>query len=600
MRVAALRCLVVLLAESFFAPAVGADDDVVTQKPELAVSVVAGSEAEKAAETPRDAFHLPPGFQVERLFTVPKDEFGSWASMTFDPKGRVIAAAEGKQGLYRVTPPPIGSSEPTRVERLKVDIPAAQGLLYAFDSLYVTQNGGKSGLLRLRDTDGDDRFDDVKRLKDLSGAGDHGPHALRVSPDGKKLYLIGGNHTAVPIEVQSDPPQRMGGVRTAQRHATLGAGSKSRIAPNWDEDLLLPRQWDAGGHAVGVLAPGGWIAATDPDGKEWELLTVGFRNAYDIALNADGELFTYDADMEWDMGLPWYRPTRVCHATSGGEFGWRSGTGKWPAYRIDSLPEVLNMGPGSPVGVEFGYGAKFPAKYQKALFCLDWSYGTIYAVSVTPEGASYTGTRETFLSRSPLPLTDAAIGPDGALYFTTGGRNVQSELYRVTYVGSDPTTPVDARDNRYADLRALRHKIEAYQASIDNPGEAAATLIPLLAHADRHIRYTARVSLEHVEPKYWQDKVLSSQVPDTLIGGVVALARTVDSPEQPKLLAALDRLDFAHLSPRQQLDALRAWSLVFIRLGCRPKTWQPSWRPGSIGCFRSPARRRPTVSIAIF
>ena len=26
--------------------------------------------------------------------------------------------------------------------------------------------------------------------------------------------------------------------------------------PNWDEDLLLPRQWDAGGHAVGILAPG--------------------------------------------------------------------------------------------------------------------------------------------------------------------------------------------------------------------------------------------------------------------------------------------------------------------------------------------------------
>ena len=103
-----MRCLVVLALGLFFTAAAWADDDVVTQKPELAVSVVAGSEAEKAAETPRDAFHLPPGFQVERLFTVPKDEFGSWASMTFDPKGRVIAAAEGKQGLFRVTPPPIG------------------------------------------------------------------------------------------------------------------------------------------------------------------------------------------------------------------------------------------------------------------------------------------------------------------------------------------------------------------------------------------------------------------------------------------------------------------------------------------------------------
>ena len=173
-----------------------ADDDVVTQKPEIAVSVVAGSEAEKAAETPRDAFHLLPGFQVERLFTVPKEEFGSWASMTIDPKGRVIAAAEGKQGLFRITPPAIGSSEPTKVERLKVDIPAAQGLLVGLRQFVRhPQRRQKRRCIGLRDTDGDDKFDDVRRLKDLFGSGDHGPHALRVSPDGKQLFLIGGNHT---------------------------------------------------------------------------------------------------------------------------------------------------------------------------------------------------------------------------------------------------------------------------------------------------------------------------------------------------------------------------------------------------------------------
>ena len=110
------------------------------------------------------------------------------------------------------------------------------------------------------------------------------------------------------------------------------------------------------------------------------MVSIGFRNAYDLALNADGELFTYDADMEWDLGLPWYRPTRVLHATAGSDFGWRSGTGVWPAYRLDSLPAAANIGPGSPVGLEFGYGASFPAKYQRALFALDWTYGTIYAV----------------------------------------------------------------------------------------------------------------------------------------------------------------------------------------------------------------------------
>ena len=30
-------------------------------------------------------------------------------------------------------------------------------------------------------------------------------------------------------------------------------------------------------------------------------------------------MFTFDADMEWDRGAPWYRPTRICHLVSGAE-----------------------------------------------------------------------------------------------------------------------------------------------------------------------------------------------------------------------------------------------------------------------------------------
>ncbi len=44
---------------------------------------------------------------------------------------------------------------------------------------------------------------------------------------------------------------------------------------------------------------------------------------------AQVELFTYDSDMEFDIGVPWYRPTRINHVTSGAEFGWRSGSGVW-------------------------------------------------------------------------------------------------------------------------------------------------------------------------------------------------------------------------------------------------------------------------------
>ena len=61
--------------------------------------------------------------------------------------------------------------------------------------------------------------------------------------------------------------------------------------------------------------------------------------------------------------------------------------------------------------------------------------------------------------------------------------------------------------------------------------------------------------------------MLGQDDPDCVIAGVVALAHTADSPAQRALLGALDRLDYSRLTVRQQLDYLRAMSLVFIRLG---------------------------------
>lgn len=541
-----------------------------------------------ASDVPRDVFNLQPGFQVEKLFTVPKEKLGSWVNITTDPKGRLIVSDQGNFGLCRVTPAAIGSNDETKVELLDVkfgdkQVTGAHGLLYAFDSLYVVCNGGPgSGLYRCRDTDGDDQFDKVEKLRDIPGGGEHGPHAIRLSPDGKSLFLAAGNHTRMPFEVKTNaPPQTMGGQRNEQLRATLPEGVTSRLMPNWDEDLLLPRQWDGGGHATGVLAPGGWICQIDPDGKTWDVFTSGYRNQFDFAFNADGEMFVYDADMEWDFGSPWYRPTRVVHATSGSEFGWRSGTGKWPSYYIDSLPELINIGPGSPVGVEFGYGTKFPAKYQKALYICDWTFGTMYAIHIEPSGSSYKATKEEFVSRTPLPLTDCTVGNDGALYFTIGGRGAQSELFRVTYVGKEDTKPVELKDAREVDARESRRRAENYHVrdgeSIKN-GDVSGVL-GNLGDADRHIRYAARVSLERM-PTHSLQQYLSGIPswdrgqsgirgvnPHTIIGGCVALARQGEPSDLSKVLSALGKLDFTKLDEEQQLGLLRAYQLAFIRLG---------------------------------
>ncbi len=508
-------------------------------------NVFDAADVQGSSKVPANTFQVIPGFKVERLFTVPKDELGSWVSLTADDKGHLFASDQEGKGLVRITPGHVGTDEPTKVERIPLNISAAQGLLYAHGALYVMCNGGPlgNGIYRVSASKNDDVFDKVEKLKALGGGGEHGPHALRLGPDGKSIYFICGNHTPTPPFEQS------------------------RVPKNWGEDHLLPRQWDANGHARGILAPGGFIAKTNLDGKTCEIITSGYRNPYDFAFNADGDLFTYDADMEWDMGMPWYRPTRVVHAPSGGEFGWRSGTGKWPAYYVDSLPPLLDIGPGSPVGIEFGYGAKFPAKYQKALFCCDWTFGTMYALILEPNGATYKATKEEFVSRTPLPLTDVVISPaDGAMYFVIGGRGAQSELFRVTYVGKESTEKVEYKSPAN-EARELRNNIEAYHTLAVDPVKAVEFVLPHLNHPDRFIRYAARVALEHQPVKYWQEKVLAETDPNAIIAGVVALARQGDKALEPKLIDALGKLHITSLTEPEQLDLLRAYQLVFVRMG---------------------------------
>lgn len=546
-----------------------------------------------AGRVPPGVFEVLPGFQVEKLYTVPKDELGSWVCLAFDNKGRLLASDQGDKGICRITLPAVDASEgETKVEvldfsRCEVKPFGAQGMLWAFDALYLSINGGPgSGLYRAKDTDGDDQFDECVKLKEFRGGGEHGPHALRLSPDGKRIFVICGNHTLPPFNA---------GDELTNRDFT------SRIPTNWSEDHILPRMWDANGHARGILAPGGWIASTDADGKTWDVWSVGYRNPYDMAFNADGELFAYDADMEWDVGMPWYRPTRVVHATSGSEFGWRSGSGKWPNHYQDSLPPMVNIGPGSPVGVDFGYGCRFPAKYQKALFICDWTFGTMYAIHIEPRMSSYTATKEEFVSRTPLPLTDVVAGADGALYFSTGGRGTQSELFRVTYGGPESTEPTQVRDVREAGPRSRRRVLESWHAGrvgdqlqqkVDS-GTFLQQLAGDVQSGDRFLKFATRNAFYHSQlfadlmknAAGLADGDLSQSAPDDQLGIVMSLAKApishlaktdgmseteiTDAEEAVRAicLRLLQKIQYGTLSKDQQLNYLRTLSIVFLRLG---------------------------------
>lgn len=537
-----------------------------------------------AAATPAEKLTALPGFKVELLYSPAKETEGSWVSMCADPKGRLYVSGQYDEGMFRVTPSPLGGDPLlTRVEKIPAELSSAQGLCWAFDSLYalVTQNAKTpSGLYRLRDTNGDDQLDKVETLRLLDGGGDHGWHAIIPGPDGKSLYAIAGNNTKAP---------------------TLAG---SRVPPHWSEDHLLPRLPDASGFMKGVLAPGGAIYRVSPDGQDWEMIAMGFRNTYDAAFHRDGELFTYDADMEWDIGTPWYRPTRICLVASGAEFGWRNGAGKWPAHYPDSLPGVLDTGAGSPTGVEFGYNARFPARYREALYAADWTFGRIYAMHLAPAGASYRLESEVFVSGVPLPVVDMAVPEtDGSMYFITGGWKIQTGLYRVTHggPGSDPVPPPALT----AELKA-RRELESFHGKRDSKAVDAAW--PHLGSADRFLRYAARVAIEWQEAATWSDRALAETKPAAALQALLALVRVSARDEfhrkpsdavpppglQSKVLRALARLDWTALSEAERLDLVRIYALCFTRLGppseadraeliARAERWFPASSPALNG-----------------
>ena len=510
--------------------------------------------------TPVDLITAAEGFKVELLYSVPSQEQGSWVNLCTDDRGRLLVSDQFG-GLYRITPPPPGKPVSAgSVEKVPADIRAVNGMVWSKGALYVGVNDYErkipSGLYRISDSNGDDQLDKVETLREVSSKSDHGVHALVPTPDGEGFYMITGNNTL--------PPQ---------------LEASSQVAQIWGEDHLLPSMPDGRGHNRGVLAPGGIVYRVTDDGKKFEAYASGFRNIFDAAVNSDGELFTYDADMEYDFNTPWYRPTRICHVVSGGEFGWRNGAGKRMPFYADNLPPTLDIGPGSPTGVTFGYGAKFPAKYQNALYALDWSWGKLYAVHLEEDGSSYKATKEEFVTGAPLPITDAIIHPgDGAMYFTIGGRRVQSGLYRVSYVGNEST--VEATDIATENpLRNLRHDLEKYHGNPDPAGVAAAWMH--LGHQDRFVRFAARTVLEHQPLERWQEKALGEKDPAKQVVALLALSRAAgvcpqhrkgDSPAidvelRDRMLSSILAIDASKLNEQQTQTLVRAVQIILNRFG---------------------------------
>lgn len=315
-------------------------------------------------------------------------------SMTIDAQGRVVVSGAGYvKILIDADRDGVAETSKTYVDQLPM---GAQGMYFLGRDLICA---GGEGLIRYRDRNSDDRADgppDVF-LKIKTG-NEHDLHAIRKGPDGW-WYMIAGN----------------------------SAGIDEKFAALPSSPVKTP-------HAGAILR-------MKPDLSAGEIYAHGLRNAYDFDFNRAGDLFTFDSDGEKVLSLPWYRPTRVMQLPPGSHAGWVSNDWIKPDNSFDMPPVVASLGRGSPTGVAVYQHRAFPDSYHGALFLLDWTYGKIYALQLTPDGSTWKAEPTEFLSavgQVGFAPTDIEVGPQGEMYVCVGGRGTRGAVYCIRPKHNNP------------------------------------------------------------------------------------------------------------------------------------------------------------------
>lgn len=347
---------------------------------------------------------VPEGFEVTRYAddALAHDIY----SMTIDAKGRVVVAGAGYVKILH------DDDQDGRADRATLfsEFPksGAHGMVFDGPDLICT---GDNGVHRLRDRDGDDRADgDLETWTNLKHP-EHGANGLVRGPDGC-YYLVCGNDAGISAE-----------------HAVLATSPV--------------KQPHSGG-----------IVRFSPEGKPLDVYADGFRNPYDLDIDAAGHVLTVDSDGERDHHLPWYAPTRLFDVAQGREHGWllKGWTQSWnrPESFFDNVERAAEFGRGSPTGLVVYRHRQFPERYRGGVFAACWTFGRIYYVPLMRDGASVSGEPETFLETTGdigFAPCDLAVGPDGDLFVAIGGRRTLGSVFRVRHVGMKPTaasdTPID-------------------------------------------------------------------------------------------------------------------------------------------------------------
>jgi len=169
------------------------------------------------------------------------------------------------------------------------------------------------------------------------------------------------------------------------------------------------------------------ILSVNPDGSDLRVFARGLGNSFDVAFNADGELFAGDNSPQGEGTDP---PDEFNHIVEGGHYGFPYFYGDPPDNGGTRGALVSFPAHSTPTGTTFYTGAQYPAEYRDSGFITLWNRGEIARVEVgRAASGNYLGRTSSFGSGFLYPI-DVVNGPDGNVYVADFGTR---PIYRITY-----------------------------------------------------------------------------------------------------------------------------------------------------------------------
>lgn len=440
-----------------------------------------------------------------------------------------------------------GRADSSKVFYQGSEVNAPLGICVLGNEVLVSQS---PFIWKLTDTNFDDKAD-VKEIlfQGIQGIqDDHGAHALALGPDGRFYFTLG--NAGKTISDKNNKP--------------LVTLSGKIIHPdNFKQGMILR----------GKL-----------DGTGFEVIGHNFRNNYESAVDAYGNVWQSDNDDDGNRG------TRLNYILEFGNYGYRDEltNASWPAFRAnieDSIPlrhwhqndpgvvpNLLQTGSGSPAGIAVYEGQLIPS-LEGSILHAEALHHVIRAYSVSGKGAGKSATIKEVLKNTTdtwFRPVDVCVAPDGSVFVADwydpgvggnyAGDQSRGRIYRIAPKNTGyfrdtfgrtrfPSSPMDLKSpNLSTRSLAQMHFRQQNKAGIN-------ALLPVTKDSNPVFRARALWILSAADPAY-VDMALTDPDENIRIAGL-RMARALNPEATRKTIERLMAMDNSYAVWRECAIALR-------------------------------------------